>query len=88
MGKMQDNPTPSSTNPVGDSYSGISHGMAQDTDLRGTISDIFKDIKEYKDQVRELRRENEKLKKDLERENDKCQKELEGENDNLWKWKH
>ena len=85
MGKAHNNSVPNSTNPVGDSYSGISLGVAQDTDLRGTIADIFEEIKEYKEQVRGLRRENEKFKKDLEGENDKFWKEVVGENDKLWK---
>ena len=96
MGKVQDNSTPSSTNPVGDYYSGIPLGVTQERDLRGTISDLSREIKEYKEQVTKLRRENKKLKKDLEGdndkllkelkgENDKLQKELEGENDKLWK---
>ena len=85
MGKVQDNSTPSSTNPVGDFYSGIPLGVTKDTYLRGTIADIYREIKEYKQQVRELRRENEKFKKDLEGENDKFWKEVVGENDKLQK---
>ena len=85
MGKVQDNSTPSSTNPVGDCYSGIPLGVTQETDLRGTIEDLFREIKEYKEQVRELRKENEKLKKDLEGDNDTIQKKLKGEMTNFRK---
>ena len=77
MGKVQDNSTPSSTNPVEDSYSGIPLGMAQDTDIRSTIVNILKEVQNYKEQIKQLRKENEKLKKDIERENDKLQKEVE-----------
>ena len=71
MGKVQDNPMPSSTNPVEDSYSGIPLEIAQDTDIRNTIVNILKEVQDYKEQVKELRKENEELKKELERGNHK-----------------
>ena len=89
MGKAQNNPTPNSTEHVEDPYNGISVEIAQDTDCKLTITDIFKEIIE-------LGTENEKLRKDLERDNDKrwkelwgeieiLKKDLEGENHKLWK---
>ena len=71
MGKAQNNSTPSSVDPVEDSYNGISLEVTEATDCRITITDIFKEIIE-------LRGENEKLRKDLEGDKDKLRKELKG----------
>ena len=48
MGKAQNNSTPNSTEPVEDSYNGISLEVTQDTDHRITITDIFKEIIELR----------------------------------------
>ena len=89
MGKAHNKSTPNSTNPTEGPYKEFSKERSQDTNLRRTILDIVKEN-------RELREENEKLKKDLEGDNDtqwkelrgeieKLKKDLEGENDKLQK---
>ena len=60
-GKAQNKSTPNSTNPRELSYNEISLEGNQDTDLRRTTVDIYKEIKKYKKQIRELKGENDKL---------------------------
>ena len=63
MGKAQNNSTLNTTKPIEDSYNEISLEVTQDTDIRRRITDIFKEIIDYKEQIRELKGENEKLRK-------------------------
>ena len=85
LGKAHNKSTLISTSPIEDLYSKNSLEGNQDTDLRRTIVDMFKEIKEYTERIRELRKENEKFRKELERKNEKLWKELEEENDKLQK---
>ena len=57
MGKGQNKSPPNSTTPVEDPNNEISLKGNQDTNLRRTIVDIFKD---YKEQIKELKGDNEK----------------------------
>ena len=76
MGKAHNKSTLNSTNPTEDPYNEISKERSQDTNLRRTTVDTSKEI-------RELREENEKLRKDLEGDNDIWWKELRGEIEKL-----
>ena len=66
MGKAHNKSTLNSTHPTENSYK---RSPWKETKTH-TIVDIFKELKEYKEQIRELREENEKLRKDLEEKND------------------
>ena len=69
MRKPHNKSTPNSTSSTEDSNF---LERKQNTGLRRMIVTIFKEIKEYKEHIRELRGENEKPRKDLEGKNDKC----------------
>ena len=76
MGKAHNKSTPNSTSPIKDSYREFSLETTQDTYNRRTTLDILKEIKEYEEQIKELKGENDKLWKELEGE-DKLRNEVE-----------
>ena len=79
MGKTHNKSPPDGTSHIEGPYNEILVEITQDTDLRRKIIDI---IKEYKEQIRELKGKNEELRRELGGKNDKLWKELEGENKN------